>query len=63
MALSLADELAAFDDQVMGGGGMSLADEFGLDMDMGPDHTAGLGIGESLSDAQVKRLGKIWSRN
>ena len=30
MALSLADELAAFDDAQ--GGGMSLAEEFGLDM-------------------------------
>lgn len=36
MALSLADELAAFDDQPREmGGGLSLAEEFGLDMDMG----------------------------
>jgi hypothetical protein len=32
MALSLADELAAFDD-AQGGNGISLAEEFGLDMD------------------------------
>lgn len=34
MTLSLADELAAFDEQAMGGGGLSLADEFGLEMEM-----------------------------
>ena len=36
MALSLADELAAFD-QAQGGMGMSLAEEFGLDMELGTD--------------------------
>lgn len=34
MALSLADELAAFDD-AQGGGGISLAEEFGLDLEIG----------------------------
>ena len=46
MAQSLADELAAFDEQAMGGGGMSLADEFGLEMEIDPDAPSGLGTGE-----------------
>jgi hypothetical protein len=46
MAQSLADELAAFDEQAMGGGGMSLADEFGLEMEINPDAPSGLGTGE-----------------
>lgn len=43
MSFSLADELAAFDEQAMGGGGLSLADEFGLDMDMDQGQSSGLG--------------------
>jgi len=48
MALSLADELAAFDD-AQGAGGISLAEEFGLDLDIGEQN------GECSSDYVISR--------